>query len=569
MNVALTPLRISLPRDSDADEEFSVEFEVLPPPSECFVDSRQDEVDAGLSRCSEHLKALDDRIAELNSDIDRLTNHADGWDYAIAVTCGVVAGIIDSIFVGAWDFEKAKGEANKDINKMIEDYSKKLGWKYDPSRTLNGQKMTRLEQAVEFLEKKFPFPGDNDFKGNVPGVSLATHHLDDFAHHPTLVGLICSIVRQFTQTANYHGRLGSSGPVPIHVNDLGELSGDIPETKIFCGVVNWLFNFLPEEWQKVKSNTEGHWMSDLAGSKQTAGKGSGLPGSFLSFLKEISAIPIFEKQDSKGNTRNAFAEVLRRAFEFGIGDGKYADGSPKQVDLGIFNCLFEGADSKLDFRTELAVKKLLEKQAIPVIVNECLVRALYFVRHLIMEVKEKKSLKAIELRKVIPFGNRTVARMLTISSGTFTACDMADAAIRSGVKNGFCIQNPKFWTDFVLRVNFVGIGRFAVAVATDFGMGIKKGAKEVVLTGVRTERNLWQNASVFYRQGNMWIAAENTAYGIECCERAMCLAFEELDRTWSANKKSLDEIEGMVPAINGHNPGLLDQLVRQSKFHCR
>ncbi len=49
-------------------------------------------------------KELEDAYEE----IERLTNHADGYDYAIAVSCGIVAGIIDSVFIGKWDFYKAK-----------------------------------------------------------------------------------------------------------------------------------------------------------------------------------------------------------------------------------------------------------------------------------------------------------------------------------------------------------------------------------------------------------------------------------------------------------------------------
>ena len=50
------------------------------------------------------LKELDDAYA----DIERLTNQADGVDYAIAVSSGIIAGLIDIFFVGEWDFKNAK-----------------------------------------------------------------------------------------------------------------------------------------------------------------------------------------------------------------------------------------------------------------------------------------------------------------------------------------------------------------------------------------------------------------------------------------------------------------------------
>lgn len=47
----------------------------------------------------EKLALIEDEIAELNTDIGRLTNHADGIDYTNAVSSGIVSGIVDSIFV--------------------------------------------------------------------------------------------------------------------------------------------------------------------------------------------------------------------------------------------------------------------------------------------------------------------------------------------------------------------------------------------------------------------------------------------------------------------------------------
>ena len=38
----------------------------------------------------------------------------------------------------------------------------------------------------------------------------------------------------------------------------------------------------------------GHMISDMAGSNQSAGAGTGIPGHILSFLKEVSALPIMK-----------------------------------------------------------------------------------------------------------------------------------------------------------------------------------------------------------------------------------------------------------------------------------
>jgi hypothetical protein len=187
----------------------------------------------------------------------------------------------------------------------------------------------------------------------------------------------------------------------------------------------------------------------------------GLPGSFLSTAKELSSLPCF--RDSN------FAENLRKAYQNGIGTGK------AQFDLGPFNSLFSGASSKLDMRTEMAVGHELKRQARPVLLNEIIVRGAFFIRQFIRQMREKKSLQDIEWKQLFPIRNRTVVRMLTISTGTFTTIDLADAAIRASAKGA------AFLPAFVLRINFVGVGRFSLALGADMIMGIQKGRIEVAM----------------------------------------------------------------------------------------
>ena len=112
---------------------------------------------------------------------------------------------------------------------------------------------------------------------------------------------------------------------------------------------------------------------------------------------------------------------------------------------------------KFDFRGELGVAVELGKQAIPVIANECIVRIFYFIRRLILEIKNKdiktiNEFSKIDLNKVKPYNNPTLTRMITISTGVFTAIDIAEA-----------VGTQKYW----VSVNYVGVGRFTVAVGTE------------------------------------------------------------------------------------------------------
>lgn len=431
-------------------EESGVEL-----PGQSETQMSQDEYEIFQKRIDDFLVSYSETVEE----IEKFTCQADGLDYALSVSSGLIAGVIDIIFVGEWNFKEAKAISNEKVNNKVMSFAKKhpeyllfcnnsLEGKGGPR--LKPLDPDRLATAIRFLEWKYPLPGDDSWKGLADKVTPKSHHLDDFSHHPTLIGLICCIVSQFTHTATYVNREGTIINIPIEIDENGMLEGKTPSAKIASGFLNWIINVIKDR--------KGHLYSDMSGSNTTAGGGMGIPGSIMSFLKELSVLPIFKESD--------FSEKLYKAFTKGIGEGK------NQLDLGAFNSLFQGADSKLDFRTEAAIKHELKRQAIPVAINEIIMRCFYFIRHLYLEIKEKQKCELIEWKKVIPFGNRTIARMMTISTGTMEVVDLADAAIRAGAKSGGNIV--LFASQFVLRINFVGIGRFAIACTADVAMGVKK-----------------------------------------------------------------------------------------------
>lgn len=451
---------------SELTEISAVEFEIITPDK--FSDARREKIAQGIADIDERLSVIDDEVSELNAEIDRLTNHADGIDYTIAVASGVVTGLLDAFFVETWDFETAKGISNKDMNDLIMSKAKKEGYSGN-----------RLDGAIAKLEEKFKLPGDNDWKSADIGVSATSHHLDDFAHHPTPVGLICSMLSQFTEQAFYSNKNGDLAIIPISVNKQNKFIGKNVPAKLFCGVVNWCMALI--------RNWKGHLMSDMAGSKATAGAGMGIPGPMLATLKEISALPVLNDTELPAK--------IHKAYTKGIGTKK------GQIDLGAFNVLFDGASSKMDMRTENAIKHELGRQAILILVNEAIVRGFYFIRRLYMELKEKSDLELVNWNKVLPFKNRTIARMLTISTGTLMAVDLADAGIRAVIKSeGLNLMTLE---QFILRVNFVGVGRFAIAVATDVGMGVKKRKKENERRRLLGEQIALLNTKLYFKNADL------------------------------------------------------------------
>jgi hypothetical protein len=529
-------------------DDFEVEYEIMPPPSEAeVVDFRKARIAEGLADVEDRLQLNQAILDKLNADIERLTNNADGLDYMVAVASGIITGIVDSVFVGEWNFKEAKAISNKKVNEKVIAFAQKQGYEGDD-----------LAGAIGFLEEKYKLPGDgtyqdkdayirkykDKYKEKYGKITAKTHHLDDFCHHPTLIGLVCCVVVQFTGSTIYYDKDGERHKLPITINEHGNFCGKTTPAKLFSGVVNWF------------KNIRGHWISDMAGSKDFAGGGMGLPGSFISTLKELAALPCFKNTD--------FNENLRKAFQNGIGTGK------GQIDLKIFNNLFEGAErtsSRFDGRTEMAVKHELKRQALPVMINEALVRGTFFIRRLIGELKglkENDELR-IDWRKVLPLGNRTVERMMLIASGTFMAFDMADAAIRGAIKSGG--DPAMFAKGFILRVNFVGVGRFALAVGVDVGMGVKRYKLRDERMVVYGERLLLMNAKVFYKQADAWIAAEAT-------EEAINEAFEMAEKSrlfFIDSVQAIDEdfdkiFENSIEAIEDKNPGLIDDMKDGLKY---
>lgn len=554
-------LKVQIPKYDANDTPLEVEFEILP---SIIEDAREIRIQRSLQIVEDKIAQNQAEIDQLNQEIDKLTNHADGLDYAVAVASGVITGLIDSFFVGESDYassiknvekeiaDKVKDKALKEkqdteVAKAIEGAKKKgkklskeqieqikEGIKHkfysDPNNVAETGKDPVLKRAIGYLEKNHPTPQDNLYKGT--GSSPSTHHLDDIAHHASLAGMVASIVVQFFRVATFVNKEGKWNFkfVKADVKEIVELWLPI----IISGLLNWLVcisqkNLDAKEEKKIPEpifkiahllasaptivqvikaidNWCLHLYSDVAGSKSSKGRGAGIPGLFMSFLKELSSVP---------------------PLNF--------TGFPKAVEY-LYSTL------KIDLRTEMGVAKELGKQAVPVMINEAIVRTFYFVRHLVTEYKEHSSFQNINWQNVIPFGNRTVERMMTIATSTFTAVDLADAAIRAA-KDGAAAGGPAaFIGAMALRVNFVGIGRCVIAIGTDVGMGIKKHNKENERMKLMSEQLMLHGSVVFYKEANMWIKAESAGEAIEKSYQTMQVSIQYY-------KESLEEIADNMAII--------------------
>lgn len=352
---------------------------------------------------------------------DKSIRDADKWDYIVAATSGVLTAVLDVLWGTKLSLTEAQTWGRKETDAFVMKVARAVGYK--------GNDFTG---AIKKLEELFPIAADKltpEFGGGLQ------HHLRDFAHHPTLAGLVFSILTQFTGMG--YGT-DTDGVFQCYKVPDTDLIGANFEEKIFNGIVMWAL----------------HLISDMAGSSSNPGKGTGIPGMLLSLMKELSVLPFFKNisVDYKDD-EISFSKLISKMF-----NGTYF------VDKD------SGERVRFDLRTEIGFTQQLTKQAIPVIINECIVRGFYMIRRLCLEISSKdiqhfRDLEQIDFKSIAPRNNRTITRMLTISSGTFMAIVTGSAAVRAAVKNkGF--QN-NFAQDFLLSINYVGVGRFVFACAAD------------------------------------------------------------------------------------------------------
>lgn len=334
-------------------------------------------------------------------------------DYAVAAASGLLTAIIDIFLVGDTSLTQAHRWGKKATEDFVIKAANKVGFEGND-----------LKGAISFLEKKYPLAGDaamNSFGGGLQ------HHLRDFSHHPTVVGLLFSLLTQFTGKAygtDVHGVF-----IIVDVPAWKFIGKTVPE-KIVFGTVYWMF----------------HLISDMAGSSGSIGKntaGTGIPGPLLSFIKEVSALPFFKNLKKDENGVIDFSKWISK----------------------LFNGTATKDGVRFDLRTELGLFYNQILHSLPVIANELIVRSYYLVSRVCVEIAEKKiksirQLNQIDIGRILPFRQRKLTRMLTISSGTFFVVTTTVT-----ITKGIVTQD---YAGMFINLNYAGMIRFAIAIKDDY-----------------------------------------------------------------------------------------------------
>ena len=362
----------------------------------------------------------DEWLLPVDTKADWRNDKCDKYDYLIAAFCGGIAGVIDVLFVAS----PVDGLLVKQVDKAADQLvirSAQLFWKGDKRAAGKMRRMPEtLEQAISYLEQAFPVGYNARYAkdlrvqpGTLEGMTSRNHHLLSLAHSPSPIGLLFSIIDQFTGEATFvdRGKLvrvvpeKTSGAIPY-------LKGSNLPSKLFCGFVNWI----------------GHLISDLVGASSTrragsTGRGMGIP---MPFYELFTFCNFGELQTEAG--KKTVAEVMIKCFE-------------------------EGYDLRFGV-----------SMAIPVLVEELMIRVLWVIKRRFFEKRE--------WRACIPTNDHPDLRiMLIVGNATLCIIDGVDAAIESG---GSAVL-------FVCRMNLVAWARLLLLVFRELKIRYGASVDEVVM----------------------------------------------------------------------------------------
>lgn len=367
-----------------------------------------------LSDAEDELSNIIIKLEESTDSLKKITPECDKVDYTLAACSGAMCGILDIFLVGKPGESPIGDITDTWFENRTRDFAKMCGW--------NDKENNTLSSAIKHLEKKFKIPYDQRGAGDAAGwifdLNPKNHHFKSLGHNPTLLGLFFSVLDQFCNTSHFvsNGELISLQ----EADGKFELKGNDVPSKLFCGLANWF----------------GHIMSDVSGSSGAKGRGMGIPSPIWSWMNDII--------------------VIKRKLNIPVGE---LDKSMNELALEIYK---QGYDERFQ-----------AAQAIPVFINELLVRVIYSVRRLVKYFtstkSEDRSFSSL-WKSCEPFSNATVKRMLTVAHGTFCLIDMGDAVVHGFVSGGGSFNV----TEFAMRLNVVGIGRFTILLYGEVRRGLKR-----------------------------------------------------------------------------------------------
>lgn len=406
----------------------------------------------------------------------------DKYDYMIAAFCGAAAGLVDILFVGAPGMSKLRNFTDVAADELVKKAAKLAGWKPKPGNE------DSVSSAIGFFERNYSVNYDQKSTSEVGGLfnmAAKNHHYKSLSHSPDPIGLFFSILDQFMNTSSF---LSDGQLIRIDTSDEeSPLKGGNFLAKLFSGFCNWL----------------GHIMSDMAGSSGNRGLGSTRRGTGVSIpFMELFQLCDFGKLQV-GKDRQTLAVVMTRVFQEGY-----------------------------DLRFGAAM-------AIPVLMGELMIKAIWVIRQRFFEKKEWS--------ECIPTKQHAELRiMLIVGNSTLCLIDGTDAAVHGVVESSNVMT-------FILHLNYVAWARLIMLVLRELCIrlgpviaGALREFEEAILYIVTPkERVVIQQFYDRMQQLDVSLEILLREFIIQV-EQEYQLIYHEIEETFSSKKSSAVQAEHSV-----------------------
>ncbi len=414
---------------------------------------------------------LQNHLAETQEKLELYTSRADVFDYMLAVASGIISGYIDAKYIKRVDF--VKGDLENSIYKVIE-------------IALDDNKKKPRKSSMEKMSKEANY-----------------------------TGLIYSVARELQRVGNFKEENGE-----LHFQKAAKEDGKTGELLGMAGLVgimNWLINMAEDEKKskaeeakkQKKADKDAEKKAQVNPEKQDKKKDDDedtdpFPAALFELVHKLASNDKILNRIKEANENCEKKMSDLGAYNHKKGDKndmvdiffKYTQDG---FELPIMRDSFVLEQAKYLHEHKAVHKKLIDEiplygklsnQMMPVIINELIVRTFYFIRNLVNELSNAKSIGDVNFRNVIPFNNRTIEQMIMISSMTFTFVDAADAS-RKAVR-GIADSKGNFIFGafaFAASFNYVGYGRAMLSIAKE----ISNDRKELQL--LKEKRILAENKS--------------------------------------------------------------------------
>ena len=382
----------------------------------------ESELNDGINVTAFESDQLYDHNEFIDADYDDEISESDRSYLTVAIASGFLTGVLGSFNFADAVPEKVGEWTDKDWKKIIIPLAKVAGYKKSDYRG-----------AVEYLKNRIISYVDEELKKEVQeGLNKI---LNSLSSHPSIAGFVFSIYSQYSEKKfSFNDGSITSEDVPEYY----AIGRNMPE-KITYGFLYWIF----------------YLALDKVASKRLILEDIGLCKPIVNALKELYKLPIFQNiQNDPFEAEKLYSKWIRKIFE----KSEYENEDGKRVPFDLQEVMNSFA-------------KNVTESGFSIIANECIVRSFYFIKKLKEEIISEKiqyfnELDRIDAKKILPFNNRLVTRMITVSSGCFVSANLV-CAVGKTIKDGHYNSAGEFATALLTEVNIYGIGRFIFACVAD------------------------------------------------------------------------------------------------------